>query len=97
MSSAAAYEWLLTSGYVGAVSSVAAIVLILCSKAYKDFSHRLYLYITIGALALSMCWCVEQIIVSLLSQNSSKAQTAIIILVAIGQGLVTLLLWSPVG
>ena len=55
-------DWFLTSGYVGAVSSVAAIVLILCSRAYKDFFHRLYLYIAISALVLSVCWCVEQVI-----------------------------------
>ena len=55
-------DWFLTSGYVGAVSSVAAIVLILCSRAYKDFFHRLYLYIATSALVLSVCWCVEQII-----------------------------------
>ena len=56
------YDWFLTSGYVGAVSSVAAIVLILCSRAYKNFFHRLYLYIAISALVLSVCWCVEQVI-----------------------------------
>ena len=56
------YDWFMTSGYVGAVSSVAAIVLILCSKAYKDFFHRLYLYIATSALVLSVCWCVEQVI-----------------------------------
>ena len=57
-------DWFLTSGYVGAVSSVAAIVLILCSRAYKNFFHRLYLYIATSALVLSvcMCWCVEQAI-----------------------------------
>ena len=55
-------DWFLTSGYVGAVSSVAAIVLILCSRAYKDFFHRLYLYIATSALVLSVCWCVEQVI-----------------------------------
>ena len=55
-------DWFLTSGYVGAVSSVAAIVLILCSRAYKDFFHRLYLYIATSALVLSVCWCVEQAI-----------------------------------
>ena len=55
-------DWFLTSGYVGAVSSVAAIVLILCSMAYKDFFHRLYLYIATSALVLSVCWCVEQAI-----------------------------------
>ena len=47
---------------MGAVSSVAAIVLILCSRAYKDFFHRLYLYIATSALVLSVCWCVEQVI-----------------------------------
>ena len=47
---------------MGAVSSVATIVLILCSRAYKDFFHRLYLYIAISALVLSVCWCVEQVI-----------------------------------
>ena len=52
----------LTSGYVGAVSSVAAIVLILCSRAYKNFFYRLYLYIAISALVLSVGWCVEQVI-----------------------------------
>ena len=55
-------DWFLTSGYVGAVSSVAAIVLILCSRAYKDFFHRLYLYIATSALVLSVCWCVKQAI-----------------------------------
>ena len=55
-------DWFLSSGYVGAVSSVAAIVLILCSRAYKDFFHRLYLYIATSALVLSVCWCVEQVI-----------------------------------
>ena len=47
---------------MGALSSVAAIVLILCSRAYKDFFHRLYLYIATSALVLSVCWCVEQVI-----------------------------------
>ena len=47
---------------MGTVSSVAAIVLILCSRAYKDFFHRLYLYIATSALVLSVCWCVEQVI-----------------------------------
>ena len=56
------YDWFLSSGYVGALSSVAAIVLILCSRAYKDFFHRLYLYIATSALVLSVCWCVEQVI-----------------------------------
>ena len=41
---------------------MAAIVLILCSRAYKDFFHRLYLYIATSALVLSVCWCVEQAI-----------------------------------
>ena len=54
------YDWFLTSGYVGAVSSVAAIVLILCSRAYKNFFYRLYLYIATSALVLSVGWCVEQ-------------------------------------
>ena len=56
------YDWFLTSGYVGAVSSVAAIVLILCSRACRDFFHRLYLYIATSALVLSVGWCVEQVI-----------------------------------
>ena len=56
------YDWFLLSGCVGAVSSVAAIVLILCSKAYKDFSYRLYLYIAVNALVLSVCWCAGQVI-----------------------------------
>ena len=47
---------------MGAVSSVAAIVLILCSRAYKNFFHRLYLYIATSALVLSVCWCVKQAI-----------------------------------
>ena len=55
-------DWFLTSGYVGAVSSVAAIVLILCSRAYKNFFYRLYICIAISALVLSVCWCVEQVI-----------------------------------
>ena len=41
---------------------MAAIVLILCSRAYKDFFHRLYLYIATSTLVLSVCWCVEQAI-----------------------------------
>ena len=41
---------------------MAAIVLILCSRAYKNFFYRLYLYIAISALVLSVCWCVEQVI-----------------------------------
>ena len=56
------YDRFLLSGYVGAVSSVAAIVLILCSRAYKDFSYRLYLYIAVNALVLSVCWCAGQVI-----------------------------------
>ena len=56
------YDWFLTSGYVGAVSSVAAIVLIICSRAYENFFYRLYLYIATSALVLSVCWCVEQAI-----------------------------------
>ena len=56
------YDWFLTSGYVGVVSSVAAIVLIICSRAYKNFFHRLYLYIATSALVLSVCWCVKQAI-----------------------------------
>ena len=56
------YDWFLTSGYVGAVSSVAAIVLIICSRAYKNFFYRLYLYIATSALVLSVCWCVKQVI-----------------------------------
>ena len=55
-------DWFLLSGYVGAVSSVAAIVLILCSKAYKDFSYRLYLDLATSGLVLSVGWCVEQAI-----------------------------------
>ena len=45
---------------MGALSSVAAIVLILCSRAYKNFFYRLYLYIATSALVLSVGWCVEQ-------------------------------------
>ena len=56
------YDWFLSSGYVGAVSSVAAIVLILCSRAYKDFFYRLYLYIATSALVLSIGWCLLQAI-----------------------------------
>ena len=47
-----------TAGYVGgsagAVSTVAAIALILCSRAYKDFFYRLYLDIAFSALVFSV-------------------------------------------
>ena len=56
-SSCMLYDQLLNSGYAGAVASVAAIVLILFSKTYKDFSYRLYLYIATSSLALSVFWC----------------------------------------
>ena len=69
------FDWFLTSGYVGAGSSVTAIVLILCSKAYKDFSFRLYLYLATSTLALSVCWCVVQII---LMSNSTNVSSGIL-------------------
>ena len=77
-------DWFLTSGYVGAVSSVAAIVLILCSRAYKDFFHRLYLYIAISALVLSVCWCVEQVIPTHQLEGSVESVFTIIGLALIG-------------
>ena len=47
-----------TAGYVGgsagAVSTVAAIALILCSRDYKDFFYRLYLDIAFSALVFSV-------------------------------------------
>lgn len=50
MLSAAGY----VGGSAGAVSTVAAIALILCSRAYKDFFYRLYLDIAFSALVFSV-------------------------------------------
>ena len=80
-------DWFLTSGYVGAVSSVAAIVLILCSRAYKDFFHRLYLYIAISALVLSVCWCVEQAIP--ISETDQLGESVESVFTTIGLALIS--------